>query len=200
MRARGSLSAAKLWGVAIVVFALLVFARNRFPGPVGEASSFEIPEMESDCRTQLADAIYPTKSGAPDAEELERARGHLVAGNRLFDDRALSSRRLFDAVLEWRDAVEMLEVWQERPAEYYDALEHILAGESELCDRYHDARRAIELATAGDRADTVLYFSTWIIESIPDPSDPRYRWAKSAQIDARKEIDARDESTSVYGG
>jgi hypothetical protein len=109
------------------------------------------------------------------ATDLRRAR-------RLYEERNLDWSNLYRSLEISRTILSRAAALEPRPRLFYQALELALDAEEEILRRVGGHRRFAESAlAAGDREAAGRHLAI-ILEIIPDPLDPRYRWAKESQL------------------
>lgn len=160
-------------------------------GPVLAAGSFHCPR-------EGVDLDVERKVGPVPAFRIARARSGLERASRLFEERRLSRRNLHEALIEWRGVIDSLAVYEERPPEFFEALALLQEAEDEVCDKYRAHRKSAELASAAGEVDKALYHAQAVLEMVPEPGDPRYRWAKEVQLHSRAILMTPDENPEPF--
>ncbi len=109
------------------------------------------------------------------AMALEQAR-------RLYDERGLAWNNLYRSLLvSWTVATRTAALVP-RPRIFYEAVEQALLAEEAIFKQVGEQKRFAELAwAAGDEESAQKHLSI-ILETIPDPFDSHYQWAKDSQL------------------
>jgi hypothetical protein len=137
--------------------------------------------------------------GAPPESETERALGLVKVADRLYEERELDRSHLHEALKLWREGATVLAAYEERPAILFEVLSRMQAAEDEACARYRSHRKSAEVAMASRRSREALFHAQVVLESVPDPSDLRYQWAKRVQLRARELLRAEAADDSPFG-
>jgi len=126
-----------------------------------------------------------TLSPAVGPVDLRVAATLIESGDRLYEERDLAWGNLYEAIMVWRAAAEEAAGLDPRPPLLYLALERILKAEEEFCERFRFHRSSAEVAFAAGDLERALYHAQVVLESIPEPFDARYQWAKAMQLKSR---------------
>ncbi len=158
------------------------------------------PETDPVTRARVGapEQAVPCASFVPDLTEIasNAGRGDLRAaqriaagGDRLYDERDLAWGNLYEAMVVWNAAAREAAGIESSPPLLYDLLDRILLAEKEFCERFRFHRSSAEVAFAAGDLERALYHAQVVLESIPDPFDARYQWAKEMQLESRPSAD-----------
>lgn len=174
-----------LWALATLLTALAAFLFF-WPGE-GERPRIVDADLErilpEECVSFVPELL--AEGSLPDAADGAVHDRSMLSAKRLFDERELAWGNLHQALEIWRRVVLPSSGARPRPPLFYDALEEILLAEETLCERLRTHRAMAEMNHASGDTQEALTHVRIILESIPDPFDYRYQWAKELELEMR---------------
>ncbi|MAE71626.1 MAG: hypothetical protein CME06_14305 [Gemmatimonadetes bacterium] len=176
----------RIYAAAVVLFVVAGVLHRGAPAPETDP----VPQA----RVGGAEQSVPCASFVPDLVEISarvgdgdlRAAERIAAGgDRLYNERDLAWGNLYEAMIVWNAAAREAAGIASSPPLLYDLLDRILIAEKEFCERFRFHRSSAEVAFAAGDLERALYHAQVVLESIPDPFDARYQWAKEMQLECR---------------
>jgi hypothetical protein len=145
------------------------------------------PPKEPDPGTVQIDSVKI--QGPVPEEELKRARSLFGAAEKLFAERMLHERNLYDSIQKWQSGIDILGKYAERPEkDYFSAVNNLREATTLLEKNFEAWQHGVLISYRQKDYRNARLYSQKILDAIPDLNDWRYRWAKEQEDEIKRRL------------
>lgn len=127
---------------------------------------------------QQPEAARPAITGAAPESDQRVARAAFKSAEKLFSERMLRERNLFDSIQKWQAGLQLLQRYSRRPAAYDVASENLRTAKALLQRKFDAWQKEVIIHFKKKEYQEAHETLQRIQKAIPDMRDTRYRWAK----------------------
>lgn len=163
--------------VSVVLIPILFIWSVMLPSKKAESRSV-VPVAHNAKSLQAREAEMPPEAVGPvPAAALRAAQLLFDSAQKLFDERKLRQRNLYDSICKWSEGLGLLQRYAEQPPEYEEACAKRELAEAELQQQFEGWKNDVLFyfnKRAFKKAETI---ANGILAAIPKVEDKRHRWA-----------------------
>lgn len=160
-----------------VVLIPLLFIWSLLPSKKAESRGVTQTARSMNSQQGLKAEIPQEAIGPVPAAAQRAAQILFESAQKLFEERKLRQRNLYDSISKWSEGLDLLQLYTERPIEFEEAFAKRQLAEAELQQQFEDWKK-----------DALFYFkkrefkkaeavANGILAAIPKVEDERHRWA-----------------------
>lgn len=164
--------------VGVVLIPLLFIWSLMLPSPQAESRS--ITQAVRNDKTSKAKSVNLPQDEAPGpvpAAALRAAQILFDSAQKLFEERKLRQRNLYDSICKWSEGLNLLQLYTERPAEFEEAFAKKELAEAELQQQFEDWKKDVLFYFRKREFKKAEAVANGILAAIPKVEDERHRWA-----------------------
>lgn len=175
---RARLPKSRLAKMCLVLIGLLLALHVVTPLKGGSKGGELIESQPRNEPATILELVEPQIQGTAPEDEHSAALIFLRSAKKLFDERELRRRNLYDGIRKWREGLNMLGRYSQRPAEYAEARDKYRLATRLLERHYEEWKAGVVIHLRKKEFKKAQQLNNIILEAIPDINDARYRWAK----------------------
>jgi hypothetical protein len=121
-------------------------------------------------------------NGEIPTDEMRTARSLLTAAEKLYSEKMIRSMNISESIARWQQAIDLMGKYSQRTAAFDSAVVDIKSAKIELHQRYRELAKSVRIAQSQKDYEKANADVQRILQSIPDPRDWRYKWAKNIEL------------------
>lgn len=156
----------------LFIWSLMLPSQNAESRSMAQAARSAKPKKEAAVAAPQPEAVAPVPAAAMRAAQIL-----FDSAQKLFEERKLRQRNLYDGICKWSEGLNLLQLYTERPPEYEEAFAKRQLAEAELQQQFEDWKKDVLFYFKKREFKKAEAVANGILAAIPKVEDERHRWA-----------------------